>query len=527
MVDLPQVPRRLTTIQTPQSNVQMMSEAAAAAPYRMLAKQLDMFGDTLNTVAIAAAPEAGRQSVARDETGNLTITPLPVVGPAAAPYARSIKVSAVAEAELDVNSAVAEMRQQFKADPASFEEAIKEYRKEKVAQFNSIGGTQVGNAIGQIINRVGTWHLRGLMFEKQRKDLKDAKSRLKVSADAKSDDLVDLARAGAVESEDFANVQSDYVQVLDEAASNTLLAFTPDEARSHADATMQRGRRASLIGSARRAYESGGQEAVAELMDRVAPQANDPMRRAVAFDIDAMEGEREAEKFAELQATFATNDRRLNEGVLLAANGGLDQSWLDRNGDRLGRRSYETLRAAVNVAPPSVSDPSAEADLFAAAIGGGPQAAFDAVTAFASGQLTRAAFGEVVSTAIQVGEDAGKRPWANDLRRSVAERTRDIGPGALTEFSRLLAQAPEITRADAQAQADLIVDQFRDRDRRTLAATLSLPSVMRSTPVKADQIDDAQSRLLQSAQTGAMSFDSIARDMALLDDWRRAIKAEA
>lgn len=522
-----QVPRRLALIEAPTTrNVAAMPDAAA--PYKALAQQLDLFGGALNNLAKAAAPAAGREAVTRDESGNLKIDRAPVIGPAAALYDRAVKVSTVAAAEIEINGAISRMRQEFKGDPDSFETSVEEFRKQKIDQYDEIGGSDVGLAIGALVNRAGTWNLRGLTIEKQKKDAADAAKRLKLSADDKADDLVDLARSGATGTDAYKEVREDYTAVLADGADNPMVPLSSDDAAAHDAETAARSKTAAYIGAARRAFAEGGPERVAELrphLDAIAdPVQRDDMVKRIGFDLSAQQNHTEAEHFDTLRAEFSRSDARLSDGIGMLALGNLDSGWLDRHADRLGRRSFETLRLAVNAPPSTADEPQTAGALTVTALLDRRSAEDEATAAYAAGLITKETFGRTILFAAQTEQNAA-RPWANDLRRSIADQTNDIpGDGALGEFGTWLAQAQQATREDAQVRADLIVEQHRDMHARRLAATLPMPYATNRRPTKSQELDAAQAALASRAESGGITLADMANEMATLEQWRSIVK---
>lgn len=527
---LPQVPRRLSLVEAPTTR-NMAATPDAAAPYKMLAQQLSLFGGAANEIAKAGVPEAAQQAVTKDEAGNIVVNRVPFFGDAAPAYNRAVKLATVAAAEIQINGDVAKMRQQFKADPESFEKAVEEYRNEKTEQYNQAGGPEVGSAIGTLINRAGTWNLRGLTIEKQKKDQRNSTGRLKTSADEKADDLVALMGEGATSTPDFKSIESDYSTVLDEAAGNKLVSFTPQDAAAHREDTVRRGREAAIVGTALKAFNDGGLDGVAAVrpaLEAVAsPEERDNLTRRIAFDVGTAQAAREDEALSQVKADMAEDASRLSHGIAQLASGAVDESWLSRNAHRIGQSNYQTMRLA-GLGPMAMGDePQASSRLLDLALSNQGAAEREALDAYAGGLVTKPTMAASVLLAAQVAQDAAQRPWANEVRRTVAAQTKDIpGRGALDEFSQWLSANDKATPTEAQEVADAIVDRYQTQDRRRLAATLPIPYGLTSAPSKPDHIEASRAALAKGAADGTLTLGDIAQNAALLDGWRRAIAPE-
>lgn len=266
MVDLPQVPRRLTTIQSPQSNVQMMSEAAAASPYRMLATALDKAGETLENIAVPFAEEAGYRAVTQDEDGNIKVDRAPIVGKAGVAYSRAVKMSALIASEGEANRALLEIGDQFRNDPDGFLKAAKAFQTEKSSQYQTAAGTEVALSLQKAIESHTTQIYRRLRNEKERTDIKLFAARTDTQLSTLSDEIEVLARNGAVGTKEYNAKIASMDSLLKDAVDNPLLGYPKEKADSFRDETISRARGAAVLKDVEQRYRERGYQAAKDYL---------------------------------------------------------------------------------------------------------------------------------------------------------------------------------------------------------------------------------------------------------------------
>jgi hypothetical protein len=182
------------------------------------------------------------------------------------------------------------------------------------------------------------------------------------------------------------------------------------------------------------------------------------------------------------------------------------------------------LRTALAVVPP-------ERDVVpvsAAAALNDPRGALDsALGQYAGGMISRATFRKGTLFATQVAADETERPWANDLRRSVADRTAlNARRGeALYEFSDWLHAHPKATFAEAREASAIFVAQRVTADREDMRARIPMPSfalVARHEMTPAT-IETARKETISAAERGELSLEDLSREASVLSDWREAL----
>ncbi len=260
MVDLPKVPRRLATTEAPKSS---LSAADIRAPYAALAQGLNDAGGALTEIAVAHAEDAGAQSVQVDAEGKVTVSRAPVVGAAAAPYERAIRVGAVAGADARADRALIDMREQFRGDPDGFQKAAAAFRDKTVAEFN-VGPAAQAALQRQIDNRI-TQTYSGLLYEHQSTGLRRANESIEARILTMGNEMETLARRNGIgpEFEDrFNNVRT----LLNEKVNNPLLAYPKEKADAYMDALTTRVQGAAIHEQMERVYRERGFEAARDYL---------------------------------------------------------------------------------------------------------------------------------------------------------------------------------------------------------------------------------------------------------------------
>lgn len=253
MVDLPQVPRRLTTIQTPQSNVQMMSEAAAAAPYRQLASALTQAGETAEKIAEPLAERAGYEAVTRDEKGDLQIAQVPIVGPAGAVYGRAARFAFLAQAQPEIENRIAELGIEFANDPAGFQTAAKAFAEKYTANLTD---PMVKAPVARVLESTSAQTWRGLLVSNERERLKSAEVGFKSRLSDLANRSASLARQpGGVNSPEYVQLQADRAAIYGELGADKRYNYPPERIASELSEARDADVVQAIIGDGLRMYD--------------------------------------------------------------------------------------------------------------------------------------------------------------------------------------------------------------------------------------------------------------------------------
>lgn len=260
MVDLPKVSRGLTTIDAPKSS---LSGAEVAAPYRMLSDSLDAASGALEAVAVPLAETAGTRAVTRDADGNPQIErgPIPIVGKAGQVYERAIKVGAAAQADASADRDLAQMRQNFPADPEGFKTAADAYREKKVAQYGASAGESVGALVDRTIERTSNQHFINLTNEKQRLQVQSDETAINSRVKTLGDDLEVLARNSGADTPEFHEQMKNLDALLEEKTKNPLFAYPAEKAAADREAVLTRAYGGAILAGTENEYRTKGFDA--------------------------------------------------------------------------------------------------------------------------------------------------------------------------------------------------------------------------------------------------------------------------
>lgn len=530
MVDLPGLSISVPQVKAPTPAV---SPAEVAGPYKMAAQAMNEAAGATGDLSIRLAKREGMRAASIDEQGNLQVEQQPVFGPAAETYRRAVKFGALAQGEGAVRRDVLAMRSKFENDPEGFQIALEEYRGKKVDQYDGAAGPEIGLAIGKVIDRQGTYVYRNILNAKRRKDLKEAGGQILGQANSIADDMTTLAESGATDSDDFQELTSDYRALLDEAVQNPEIQFTQAQADQHFETTISRAREAGFLGALRTAFSGGGPEAArahaAETLDETARNPAERARLAARTDeeIASLEARTQAEEDARARTSVVARDSREREGLARLASGALTGGWLDRYGAEIGAGVRDTLRRAIDAPGGDRTVPAVQTDLMRLAVMSPDGLLENAADAMIAGLVTKADFGGVAKLAADV--QAEQRPWANELRKSVASEV--LGPRAaqrgraLAEVSEFLATTENATPQQAQEYADAVVARVVTADRKAMRAELPLPTFALADrmTMESTKLDQAHERTLDAARHGQITLGDVARQARLLSNWREAM----
>ncbi|MCC7047207.1 MAG: hypothetical protein IT562_10880 [Alphaproteobacteria bacterium] len=532
MVDLPSVSTEAPHIQAPHSRV---TAADISSPYRDLAAAMATGAHEAGAVANLQAERAGFRAVSTDKEGNIQVESAPIVGEAADHYRKAVKMAALVQGEGVARRDMIAMRLKFEGDPEGYTKALEAYKAEKIKQYDQAAGPEVGLAIGRIIDRSGTQVYRGILNQKRRSDISGSKDALLGRAEAYGEDIATLSESGATNTPEFAQHVADYRAVLKEAADNPLIDFTPEQATAHFDRTMTRAKEAGFVGGVRQAYAAGGPEAAQEHIDEHLPAAFPALDRSrlaarAEQEIDALEAKADRLEIDRARAPLIARESREQEGFQRLASGDMTQGWLDRYGDEISVENRHRFTLAAEAPGGDRTDPAAGATLTMAALDDPKGALGLAADALVSGQVTRGDYAAANRFANQVAADATKRPWANDLRRNVAqvvmgERAAQRG-GALSEVSEWLAANPDAPPAEARKYADEAVAQHVAQDRRTLRASLP-PLRFAGVPADPATVAQAHSAAIGEAVAGRIGLSDLVAQTRLAAQWRDAVSKDA
>src|SRR6516164_8102816 len=252
-------------IVTSEAPVARISGGEVAQPYENLARSLDKLGAGLEDLAVPLAARAGAQAVTRDAQGNIQVEHMPIFGKAGDAYARAVRMAALAQGEGDAKRADIELREKYRDDPQGYQNAANAFKDATMKQYSAAAGPEVGIAVGQAIDNTTTMTYRGLLNEKERLDLQRAETRIKAGREDASNEMKQLARAGApMDSPAFQDAHKKYDTLSNELAGNPRLAYTPEERASDA------GKLESEIGAQRylyhvdQTYKKAGYEAAVD-----------------------------------------------------------------------------------------------------------------------------------------------------------------------------------------------------------------------------------------------------------------------
>lgn len=190
MVDSPIArEQRVVTSEAPQSHI---SPGEVAQPYEMLGHSLDKLGEGLEAVAIPLAERAGTEAVSRDpNTGELTVSKLPIFGAAGFAYSRAMKVSALAQGEAEARRQDILISKEFPDDPEAYRAAANKYRDKLIQQYNAVS-PEVGMALGRAVDNQTTYNYRWMWAKHQERITRNLDEGTNLAIRSAKEDLVSL-----------------------------------------------------------------------------------------------------------------------------------------------------------------------------------------------------------------------------------------------------------------------------------------------------------------------------------------------
>jgi hypothetical protein len=193
-VTLPEVNNVVPLVKEPQYRV---GPGQVAAPMLELAQNLDKAAKETGDVSVLLAHQAGLKAVSRDENGNVTVEHPPIVGPAAIQYQHAVTMAAAADGESVAKLDFVKLRDQHRDDPQGFMTAAQAYRKEKVGQYEKAAGADVGLALGRTIDSLAVENYRGLLNQKESRDLQNSYAAITAQIETTKNELFAIANGGA------------------------------------------------------------------------------------------------------------------------------------------------------------------------------------------------------------------------------------------------------------------------------------------------------------------------------------------
>jgi len=275
MAELPSIPRRLVTTDTPRSS---LTAADISGPYTALARGMDSIGQGLEHVSEKLAEQAGYQAVSVDAEGNPQVTKPFLFGKASDAYDRAVRFTAMTQADAQADRDLLAMRDQFKDDPDGFTKAADAYRIKKLDQYGAAAGPQLRAALDrQVQNRI-TGIYSGLQSEKQNRDIQISNIAITTKLETLGGDMETLARRNGIWERDqngiiikdengqpkhtrqYEEGLADYGTLLDEKAGNPLYRFPKELANAKFDELRTRVEGAAVLGNMERIYQEQGPE---------------------------------------------------------------------------------------------------------------------------------------------------------------------------------------------------------------------------------------------------------------------------
>lgn len=193
MPELLPSPGPLVTAEMPQPGV---SPAEIAQPYRELADTLDKGSQATEAFAESSAKRAGLGAIGFDQQGNLTVQPMPIIGPASDVYANAAKYSAVAQGDGMVRRAVIGLRAKTEGDPEGFSTAAQAYKQELVSQYGN--NPEVGLALGKMVDEQTTFVYRSMLWQQEARITRNFDETTRALVQSKTSDLLDLISANGI-----------------------------------------------------------------------------------------------------------------------------------------------------------------------------------------------------------------------------------------------------------------------------------------------------------------------------------------
>lgn len=270
MVDLPKIPTRNELTRGAES---MVSAQAIASVHSSWGSALESVAGGIEQAAAPLAEEAGRNAVVRDENGQLKVDALPIVGRLGQVARRSAELAFSVKAEGEIERSLLDLRNKTwqpveqgggGGDPTWFQRTADEFVRGFVRR-QSGGYAAAAETIGQ---RTLAGHLRSLMIERERVDVKNASDVLKAREAELTSRLQTLAFDAGTNSDEFREAQADLAAIRRQRAADARFGYSPAEAAVDTERDVRTMRGLAIVGAARRDYQNtgdlGGAQARAE-----------------------------------------------------------------------------------------------------------------------------------------------------------------------------------------------------------------------------------------------------------------------
>ncbi len=308
MVDLPSVPLTGITTEAPKSSLSSSKIAEpynlAASAYQHLGAGLDKIGEGLEKASVSFAEQAGYKAASIDDQGNLVVAKAPIIGPAAAAFARAVKFSALAQGEGAARREDIALSKQFRDNPEGYQAAASKFRDKMVKQYTDAAGPEVGLALGRSIDFSTTSSYRNLLNEHERL----IKQRFDRSTSAQiaslDDDLASLAEGGASdpnhpEYSTFKKLLRDRIVLTHERENNPVLGIPKEQTQYELKQLDDKIEVSKFLGKLRNVIGSdpeGGYEKATRMVEAVQNDPSVPPSRRALF---AKHGAAEIKAFAQ------------------------------------------------------------------------------------------------------------------------------------------------------------------------------------------------------------------------------------
>lgn len=245
----------------------------------------------------------------------------------------------------------------------------------------------------------------------------------------------------------------------------------------------------------------------------------------------SLEDRRDARAEAELKKI---GDDTARQGYALYDSGGLTREWIDANRSVLSPTELEGFYRLVREGPAKADYEPAIVEL-EAALSDGEDISWMALQYLTGGMLTRETYiGYMSKNRSAMADTQPSSPYKSGrefirmaldpgLLSGAAQSIYRTGQArALLEFDNWAAANPGASRVDAIAQADAIVKAFQVVSTDKIAIGTGLPKFYGGTrkDMTSEDLDTAEDQVLAAVDSGAMTEEQGAQELAKIEAWR-------
>jgi hypothetical protein len=461
-------------------------------------------------------------------------------------FRRGALLSATMNAEMQARSDVAQLEQQFEADPQGFMNGLDAVAKGFTAKLPE----DIGQMVRETYQRVGTAAVSRVQGQRRDLDIANGRAMLAQGLEGLTTQTAQAARAGDYETALFnlGRMAEVYIAAGPVAEGGAGL-ISPIERQKQLAASQAMIQEEYLLGYLDRAGVSDstliavrngrtGDPIADEIIGSMMPQAHDRVVARVEQEHEA--AIRKAYTQEQRAHMWAERERKVmetaasKEGDVLLASNRLTTDWVEANRANLSEADHRYFYRQLTDEGTIETAPAIYADLRTRAAAG-EDVREEARGLLVDRQMSKADYDKVVGRVEAEMTEVDLPNWYKRGERFIGQtlRVSDINPNpadaqmqaaAMDEWTQWAGQHPEATDEQARTAYQRIAQEYRFVDLTQTSLALPIPATLameRHRRPARDEVMAAMRRVAEQVASGAMPEQEGERQAGILEKWLR------